>query len=340
MNINQIQQFLDSYLNKAYPGYVCAICKKNGEIYKLKGGYTSYEKNKEKITYDTYFDLASLTKVIGTTMLACRYIDKGLLRLDDTIGMYFESENYKDVTIQNLMTHTGGFITEIRLENYLDSPNQALDFILKQNPNYKANTQVKYSCMGYIVLGKILEKIGNNNLDILCKEEVFKPLKMNHITYNPRKTKQFAATEIPKNKTTPLRGVVHDENARFLNGISGNAGLFSPIEDLIKFTQILLNEDTSFLSKEMYYKLSHNLTKDLNLPRALGFNLYNDIDGKFFGNKVSNKAYGHTGFTGTSIIIDPIKEIGVILLTNRVCPTRNNKLLLCQREKFHNLIFN
>jgi len=339
MNVSQIKSYLDSLLNKAYPGYVCAICTKKGDIYKLMNGYTSYEENKQKITLDTFFDLASLTKVIGTTMLACRYIDKGILNLNDSINKFFINEYYKDVTIENLMTHKGGFISEIRLENYLTAPESALTYILNQKPNYKANTKVEYSCMGFIVLGKILEKIGNNSLDTLFKEEVFTPLGMENITYNPSLNKSFAATEISLNNKRSLSGIVHDENARFMNGIAGNAGLFSSINDLINFSIMLLNNGNSFLSPEIFFKLTNNLTKKLNLPRALGFNLPNKTNIDFFGTKISNCAYGHTGFTGTSILIDPKKEIGVILLTNRVHPTRNNKILLKERAKIHNIVF-
>ena len=142
--------------------------------------------------------------------------------------------------------HTGGFISEIRLWDKIEDPRKDLDFILNQKQSYKRETKVEYSCMGYIVLGKILEKVGGASLDVLCREEVFNPLNMDHISYNPPSTNSFAATEIPLGSNTPLIGVVHDENARFLNGISGNAGLFSPIDDLISFTNMLLNEGEGF----------------------------------------------------------------------------------------------
>ena len=340
MKIDEIKQFLDSSLNIAYPAYVCAICDKNGTTYKLKGGYTSYEEDREPITYDTLFDLASLTKIVGPTMLSCRYIDKGLLNLEDTIDKFFETKYYAKANIKNLMTHTAGFTPEIRLSNYLKNPNDALNYILNQKPIYEIGSQVNYSCMGYIVLGKILEEIGNNSLDILCKQEVFNPLNMENITYRPNSNNKFAATEVPPNKNKALLGIVHDENARFLNGISANAGLFSPIEDLIKLVQMLLNNGQEFLSNEIFYLLTHNLVKNnLAEKRALGFKIVDKTKKEFFGDQVSNSTYGHTGFTGTSIVIDSQKNKGVILLTNRVHPTRDNKQLLNLRSEFHNLVF-
>lgn len=340
ININRVKAFLDSFLNKAYPGYVCGICRINSEPYIIKDGFTSFENKKKKVSRDTYYDLASLTKVVGTTPLACRFIDKGLLSLNDTVGKFFKTEYYNDTTIQNLMTHTGGFISEIRLWDKIENPRRALDFILNQKKSYERETKVEYSCMGYIVLGKILEKVGGASLDVLCREEVFNPLNMEYISFNPPSTNSFAATEIPQGSNSPLIGVVHDENARFLNGISGNAGLFSPIDDLISFTNMLLNEGEGFLSKKLFFKLTHKTNDNKDQPRALGFNLPNSIDGSFFGTNVSKEAFGHTGFTGTSIVVDPQKEVGVVLLTNRVYPTRENKILLNIRGEIHDLIFN
>lgn len=338
MNINEIKQYLDSLLNKAYPSYVCAICNKDGNVYKLKGGILQYEKYPQNIEFDSFYDLASLSKIVGTTALALRFIDNGILTLNNTLGLYFESKYYQKVTIKQLLTHTGGFIPEIRLWDNISNPSEAISFILNQKPNYKIGSQVKYSCMGYIVLGKILEKIGGNSLDILCQQKVFEPLDMSKMTYNPASYNSFAATEYDLHSLKTLSGIVHDENAQFLNGVAGNAGIFSPIDDLIKFTMMLLKEGKDFLSPELFYKFTNNMTENLNQKRALGFNLVNnDID--FFGTKVSNKAYGHTGFTGTSLVIDPIKKRGVILLTNRVNPTRDNKLLLEKRSEFHNLVF-
>jgi CubicO group peptidase (beta-lactamase class C family) len=333
-----VKQFLDSLLNKAYPGYVCAICNLDGTVEKFKGGISEYSSDKENINFNTFFDLASLSKVVGTTMLALKYTDEGIIKLDDTLDQYFESPFYQKVTIKQLMTHTGGFIPEIRLNENITNPSDALAFILNQKPNYKIGSQFKYSCMGYIVLGKLLEQVGGNSLDYLCKQKVFNPLKMNNITYRPNLSNLFASTETDLKTNIILNGIVHDENAQFLNGISGNAGLFSPIEDLIKFTMMLLNQGKGFLLPDTFYKSTHNNIENSTQFRGLGFNLVNN-NTSFFGTKVSDEAFGHTGFTGTSLVIDPFKKRGVILLTNRVHPTRQNKLLIEKRGEFHDLVF-
>ncbi len=338
MNIYKIEDFLNFLIDKAYPGYICCIYdNKLNKVYKIKGGYTSYESNKVQMEFDTFFDLASLTKVVGTTMLTCRYIDKGILNLGDKIGDFFDSIYYKDVTIEQLLIHTSGFDSHIMLEREVNDCNNIVNYLLNQKPDYKSGECVHYSCLGFIILGKILEKIGNKGLDELFAIDVFSPLKMYNTMFNPDKDYIFASTEKLLNGEFALSGIVHDENARFMQGVAGNAGLFSTGDDLIKFIKMLLKRNETFLSLEMYNKISQCMTKTCN-KRALGFDL-NDDNTAYFGKKASMSSYGHTGFTGTSIVIDPKKERGVVLLTNRVHPSRKNNLLIKKRAQFHDLVF-
>ena len=196
-----------------------------------------------------------------------------------------------------------------------------------------------YSCMGYILLGKILEQVGGAPLDQLAQAEVFTPLDMKHTGYRP--AGDIAPTE--RNPVTGqlLQGIVHDENARFLDGISANAGLFSDLTDMITFTKMLAcngvsDRGTAYLSPAMLRAALINRTPNsAGEFRGLGFNLAGSPR-NFLGDLMGPRTYGHTGFTGTSIALDPDTGLWVVLLTNRVCPTRENTTLVRMRSLIHN----
>jgi CubicO group peptidase (beta-lactamase class C family) len=193
--------------------------------------------------------------------------------------------------------------------------------------------------MGYILLGKILEQIGGAPLDVLAQKYVFDPLGMVHTTYHP--SGDIAPTEMDPATGKLLCGVVHDENARFLGGISANAGVFSDLEDMIRFTQMLslggkLPGEAPYLSPALLNAALVNRTPNSKGEfRGLGFNLARSPR-NFLGDLMSERAYGHTGFTGTSIALDPVTGLWVVLLTNRVCPTRENTKMVRIRSLVHN----
>jgi CubicO group peptidase (beta-lactamase class C family) len=188
--------------------------------------------------------------------------------------------------------------------------------------------------MGYILLGKILEKISGLPLDQLADEYVFRPLGMKNTGYHPAGT--CAPTELDPATGQCLQGIVHDENARFLKGISANAGVFSNIDDMITFVKMLALGGNGYLSPATLAAALRNRTPDSKGEfRGLGFNLAGSPK-SFLGDLVSPRAYGHTGFTGTSIAIDPATGLWVVLLTNRVCPTRANLKLTRIRHLVHN----
>ena len=292
-------------------------------------------------TEDTLFDMASVSKILGPTMIAFRFLEEGKLRLYDCVADFFPDApaDKRDITILQLMTHTGGFTPHFYLSEYASDPADAaraiLDYPLAQVPG----SDPSYSCMGYILLGKILEKIGGAPLDQLAEKYVFAPLGMNHTTYRP--TGDIAPTETDPATGKPLCGIVHDENARFLGGISGNASVFSDLEDMIVFAKMLacggrLESGAQFLSPATLKAAIQNRTPTSRGEyRGLGFNLARS-PANFLGDLMSPRAFGHTGFTGTSIAVDPDTGLWVVLLTNRVCPTRANTQLVRMRSLIHN----
>lgn len=291
-------------------------------------------------TSRTLYDIASLSKIVSTTMVAFRFLEEGRLRLYDTLERFFPAPaDKKDITILHLMTHTSGIPAHYYLSEEAQSPADAARAILAHPLEQAPGTSPIYSCMGYILLGKILEQLGGAPLDELAREHVFGPLGMAHTTYRPEG--DVAPTERDPATGELLCGVVHDENARFLNGISGNAGVFSDLEDMTRFVQMLVRGGR--LPDGSYYLAPATLRAALvnRTPgpehefRGLGFNLAGSPF-NFLADLMSPAAYGHTGFTGTSIAVDPETGLHVVLLTNRVCPTRENNKLIRLRNLVHN----
>ena len=292
-------------------------------------------------TEHTLFDMASCTKILSPTMVAFRFIEDGLLRLYDTLEDFFPNvpEDKKGITILHLMTHTSGIPDHFFISNATDDPADAAQVILNHPLAQAPGGDPIYSCMGYILLGKILEKIGGETLDVLAEKYVFGPLGMAHTGYHP--AGDIAPTEMDPATGKLLCGVVHDENARFLKGISGNAGVFSDLNDMIIFTRMLARggktqDGTAYLSPAMLSRALENHTPDSKGEyRGLGFNLARSPR-NFLGDLMSSRTFGHTGFTGTSIAVDPETGLWVVLLTNRVCPTRANTKTIRLRSLVHN----
>ena len=284
----------------------------------------------------TLFDMASLSKILGPTMIAFRFLEDGLLRLYDTVEFFFPEApvDKKNITNLQLMTHTSGIADHFFLSDYTDDPADAVRVILERPLAQAPDSDPVYSCMGYILLGKILEKIGGLPLDQLAQKYVFEPLDMTHTGYHP--TGDCAPTEQDPQTGKLLQGVVHDENARFLKGISANAGVFSDLNDMITFAKMLSLNGNGYLSPAMLETALRNRTPNSKGEyRGLGFNLAGSPK-NFLGDLMSPLAYGHTGFTGTSLALDPSTGLWMVLLTNRVCPTRNNLKLIRIRALAHN----
>lgn len=344
---NTLDCFLASLVeDRVIPGGVAAICDRNKVLYSWCGGNRELFPHKLPMLPNTQFDLASLTKVVSTTMVAARLIGMGELALSDRIGTFFASSgNFPNVSVLQLLTHTGGFISEERLWDNLKDSQETIQYILNSQPQCVPGEKVIYSCFGFIILGAILETVFGSSLALAAKELVFQPLGMDRTTYCPHQSAKtfpsgFASTEIDECSGMMLSGIVHDENARFMHGVSGNSGCFSCMDDLVIWAQMLLSEGKSmngnkFLSTSITDLFSQNLTEGLGDSRSLGFKII--PLGKRGIDEKETLAYGHTGFTGTSVLFVPARKVAVILLTNRVHPSRNEQRLLSLRPIFHEI---
>lgn len=326
------QLVLQGQMQGAYPSAALAVGI--GPRLYLKKTYGSCDSR-------TLFDMASVTKILSPTMIALRLMEDGLLRLYDCVGDFFPDapDDKRGITVGQLMTHTGGFAAHFYLSELTGDPADAARVILAQPLAQPPGAGPIYSCMGYILLGKILEAIGGEPLDALAEKYVFGPLGLENTTYRP--SGDIAPTEMDPATGKLLQGVVHDENARFLGGISANAGVFSDLDDMIRFTKMLAcdgkGEDGAYyLSPATLHTARANRTPHSSGEfRGLGFNLAGSPK-IFLGDLMGPQAYGHTGFTGTSIAVDPETGLWVVLLTNRVCPTRDNTTLVRLRSLVHN----
>lgn len=286
----------------------------------------------------TRYDMASMTKIMAPTMLALMALEKGLLVLDDTLSAFFDAPADKaNITVLQLMTHTGGFTPSFLLEEACQSPEDAAGAILRRPLEGPPGQMPRYSCMGYILLGKILESVYGKSLSDVSRERIFEPLGMTMTGYLP-KGGNIAATELNAATGKPYQGVVHDENARFLKCVSGNAGVFSNIEDCVRFAAMLSASGFPLLNPGTLRLAIRDWTPTHDIHRGLGFHVSGG-PGSFMGDFFPPSAFGHTGFTGTSLAVDPQSGLYAILLTNAVHPQRGNPAIQRFRRLFHNRVY-
>ena len=338
----KIQKIMDELLQSGltegcFPGAVAACGDRNG-VWALS--YVGkIADDGAPVNEETRYDMASLSKILGPTMVALKALEAGRITLYDRLSDFFADvpEDKRDISVFQLMTHTAGFVPDFLLEEEATAPADTLACILRHPLLCAPGQGPHYSCMGYIVLGKVLEKVYGMPLNALAQKLVFAPLGMACTGYCPT-GENIAATEVDKTTGQAWCGVVHDENARFQEGVSGNAGVFSCIGDMIRFALMLSNGGASFLSPATLQKAITNYTPGCDVHRGLGFHLSGTPE-NFMGDLFPGGSFGHTGFTGTSLAIDPQTGFFVILLSNRVHPTRDNAKLFRFRRRFHNVLY-
>lgn len=323
-----------------FPCAAYAIGNRTEVFVKNSVGYRSLYPDKARITENTLFDLDSLSKIVSTTMLALKAIEQGKLCLDDKLEQFFDRIYDKgEITIQNLMTHTSGLAPHLPLYLLNIAPAMVFDKILETPLVARTNREAVYSCMGYILLGKILEDVYAAPLDELAYKLVFAPLGMNDTSYHPKAKRNMpiASTEYSNDLKKYICGIPSDENCRFLGGVSGHCGVFSNLQDMIKFCAMLSNCGDGLLSPSAFGIAVRNYTHGFSENRGLGFLLSGDRP-SFAGDLFSDGSYGHTGFTGTSMLIDRDTGMYAILLTNRLHFGRDNDSIIRFRRLFHNSI--
>lgn len=326
-----VQKFLENGVtNGVFPACVAAIGLKDSEPLLFAAGQADI---------DTRFDIASMTKTLATLPLIFRAIERGDITLYDTLPRYFDNvpADKANITIFELLTHTSKIAPHLYLSEVAGTRDKVVDAILNSKLEDLRDGEPAYSCMGFILLGKILEKIYHEPLDVLSNEWVFKPLHLTRTSFNPTGG-NIAPTEFDKETGRLLMGVVHDENARFQGGVSGNAGVFSTIGDVALFCRMLAMNGGGFMSHALLKRAIRNYTAGFDAHRGLGFHLAGTPE-NFIGDIFPTDSFGHTGFTGTCFAVDPNTGFYAALLTNRVCPTRENMKIARFRRTFHNAVY-
>src|SRR5882757_4115998 len=352
--------------DKAFPGATLAVGYK-GRVSVHAFGKLSYDAKSLSVNADTMYDIASLTKVVGTTTITEKLFEGDFpvpLDLDAKVERYLpewigrsaagegvhgpgegnssELEWRHRVTVRHLLTHTSGLPAFKEYWRTSKGKQDTLDRIFAEPLEFEPGTKMIYSDLGIILLAEIIHRLTGKNLDELTREDIFSPLGMNHTMYLPPKKiwPTIAPTEIDNQlRHRLIQGEVHDENAFAIGGVSGHAGLFSTAPDLAAFCQMLLNGGVYAHQRIVRRSTIAQFTvpQELsNRTRTLGWVV--PSEGGFSGHFFGPHSFGHTGFTGTSIYIDPDRQLFVVLLTNRVNPTRENMKIAKVRPALHDAV--
>jgi beta-glucosidase-like glycosyl hydrolase/CubicO group peptidase (beta-lactamase class C family) len=334
--------------DRTFPGGVLAVGYQN-ELIVHEFGRQTYDAKSPAVNVDTIYDAASLTKPVVTATLVAMQVEAGRIGLDLPVARYIPEWNdgpnpdwRKTVTVRNLLTHSSGLPAHKDYFLTLHSKREFIAAICREPLEYAPGTKTIYSDLGFILLGEILERSTGKTVDQLAHQEIFAPLDMSASTFNPPKNLlgRIAPTENDATFRKELvQGKVHDENAFAMGGVAGHAGLFTTAGDLAVFCQMLLNGGI-YAHHRM---LARSTITQFTAAQALAGNARtlgwmsptpNSTSGHYF----SARSFGHLGFTGTSIWIDPDRRLFVILLTNRVYPTRDNDKIAAVRPAVHDAV--
>src|SRR3954453_23741953 len=309
-----------------YPGASVIVGRKGAAVFEKGFGRLSWSDNSAPVdAQSTIYDVASLSKVVGTTTAIMILYDEKKIGLDDAVINYiptFGGGDKDKVTIRQLLTHTSGLPAGRDIWRIAQTPLEARALVLSTPLEGRPGAQYIYSDLGADVLGLLVEVVASEPLDKFVERRVFAPLGMNETMFRPADSLRYriAPTEVSPPRGYPLRGEVHDENAFALGGVAGHAGLFSTAADLSVFAQMMLNGG-EYNGTRIIADSTITLFRERAAgTRALGWDTCGGSGscGKYLG----ETAYGHTGFTGTSLWMDPDRDMFVVLLTNRVHEAR------------------
>jgi CubicO group peptidase (beta-lactamase class C family) len=343
----------DAVRDRAFPGSAYGVLL-NDEIVALDSvGRFRFDEDSQDVLPDTVFDLASVTKVMATTSMAMLLFDRGILDLETPIGEILPGfvvgraagSGKERVTMRMLLAHSSGLPAYARLFEQHTSSNALLRACLQMPLEAAPGTRAEYSDIGFILLGKALEVLAGDTLTKFCQREVFKSLALTSTYFCPPLS---ICTQIPptENDTTfrrrVIQGEVHDEHAFVLGGCGGHAGLFASAHDVLRFAACILAEGRTAGGLRLFQPSTVKLfatrqTHPLGTSRALGWDTPTAPSSS--GKYLSPSSVGHLGYTGTSLWIDPERNLAVVLLTNRTWPDRSNKAIQQVRPAFHDAIF-
>ena len=328
--------------DSAFPGAYALVGDSRGVLAEFGVGHIDWKRS-PRPTERTLWDLASLTKVIGTTTALAQLIEQGRVQVDSPVQHYvpdWRGPGKERVTVRMLLTHTSGLPAFEPYDHVTHRPDSIATLLFETPLQFTPGDTMVYSDIGAFMMGQVIEHVSHETIDVYFQHHIFGPLKMHDTRYNPPRTQwwRVAPTEFDSLRGGLVRGKVHDERAYYLGGVAAHAGLFSTAADLSRFARMLLNggelDGVRILRPETVARFTTYADSGRS-NRALG---WEKAPASWAGDLMSSRAFGHTGFTGTSIAIDPEAGIYVILLSNRVNPTRANPRIPAVRRRLANAV--
>jgi CubicO group peptidase (beta-lactamase class C family) len=326
---------------RAFPACSVAVTFR-GELvaHKALGRFT-YDLSSPEVTTSSIFDLASLTKVVSTTTMAMILYERGVLDLEAPLTAILPEFGFGDarraqVTVRMLLAHSSGLPAYEKLFLRAQTREELLRAAVFTELVAAPGSRAEYSDIGFIILGIALERLADEPLDVFCQREVFGPLAMSHTTFNPAKALRESIPPTADDHSFRhriIQGEVQDENASVLGGVAGHAGVFSTTGDLALFAHAMLNDGYPILRPETVQLFTRRESTPTGTSRALGWDTPStpSQSGKYFG----ARSFGHLGYTGTSLWIDPDRRLSITLLTNRTWPDCQNQSIKHVRPAFH-----
>lgn len=338
VSLDRVKKYIQKCVDEGkIPGATFAYVTKDSFITDYVG-YKQLLPSKITLEEGTMYDMASCTKVVCTTTLVLKLIEEGCFNLKTKVKDILPDFPFEEITIEHLLTHTSGMIPDDKNYKKCTCKEDMYAFIDSLPLAYPTGKDLQYSDFGYITLGRIIEYY-KGDLEEYAKEIIFKPLGMEHTMFNAKGKgyeKYCVSEEIQDDRGGVIIGEAHDGKAFRMGGVSGNAGLFSTIDDISKFVQMLLNDGQDVLSPASIKLLETYRTEGMNTRRTLGW--IADDPSASDGDYYSKTCLYHTGFTGTSIYVDFERKCGIVLLINAVHPKRGNPYTQEIRNNFHNII--
>jgi CubicO group peptidase (beta-lactamase class C family) len=328
------------------PGAVVLVLYKGEVVHRKAYGKAAVEPEARPMTLDAVFDLASLTKPIATALAVHLLVQSGKLSLDAAVAKYRPSfgKGGKDaITVEQLLLHTSGLLADNPVADYADGREKALEKLDALGLLDPPGSRFRYSDVNYILLGSLVESVSGEKLDAFCRQHTFEPLGMKETTFNPGPNLRGRCVPTEKADGKFLAGVVHDPRARKLDGVAGHAGLFSTADDLARFCRMLLDggmlDGKQVIPAEVVRRLTTPrpvpLVKDETPPkgkRTLGFDVQTSYSSNRGERFPAGTSFGHTGFTGTSLWLDPESKTAVIFLSSRLHPAGKGNVTPLRRE--------
>jgi serine-type D-Ala-D-Ala carboxypeptidase len=323
------------------PGAVVCVGRKSGAAYLRSYGRRAIQPEPLSMTDDTVFDLASLTKPLASATVVMVLAERGKLAVADRVATYlpaFAANGKGDVTVEQLLLHRGGLAADNPMSDFKGvTREQAVHNILESTLSYPPGTKMIYSDLGFMAVGELVRVVSRRPLNEFCRDEIYRPLGMTDTTYLPFNELKRRCAPTEKRNGRWVIGEVHDPRAFALGGVAGHAGLFGTARDVARYCRMLLSGGELDGVRILKHTTVAEMTSPRSLPDGTGTRAYGfDVDTAYSSPRgeqfTKGKSFGHTGFTGTSMWIDPDHDVFVILLTNAVHPDGKGKVIQLRRE--------